>query len=165
MLTLWNLWEQCHFGTMSQDSREDKPYLGSGYMIVDKSHTHAHGIQETHMNVVGKLRSVYTLLLGKHCWRALIQMVYMISYCGLWHSKRNIPRKHSLSCCVFVPGIFPNWLLFFNFILKCNIFDCSLFYNPILTKTRRQDSDWREMNKSALFKAASYYKTIIKMSG
>lgn len=43
---------------MSQDFREDNPYLCSGYMIVDKRHTHANQIQESHMNVVGKLRSV-----------------------------------------------------------------------------------------------------------
>lgn len=97
------------------------------------------------------------MLLGKHCWRALMQTVCMISYCGLWHSKRSILRNHSLSCCVCVQDINPNWFLFFNFILKCTISDLSPFCNPILIKTKRQDSDCREMNKSASLKTVSYY--------
>lgn len=54
--------EQCH----RTPGKINRTY-SSGHKIVDKSHTHAHGVQETPMNVVGKLRSVYTLLLGKHC--------------------------------------------------------------------------------------------------
>lgn len=63
--------------------------------------------KKTYMNVVGKPRFAWHFVAMKALLLTPIQTVSVISYRGLWHSKLNIPRDHSLSCCVFVPDISP----------------------------------------------------------
>lgn len=139
---VWNQWGQCLFGTMSQVSREDKLDLSSGPMTADHSQSLANGGQENPCRCCRKVKVGLTLLLGEHPWWALIHMLRMSSYCGLWHSQRSILRNHSLSCCVFVLDINPNCSSFFfffsYFILTWTTSDLFLSCNPILVKIRSQ---------------------------
>ena len=140
-----SIWNQRLLGTVPQDCREDKAYIRSDYMTVDSSHTPATWIQENPCRkVVGELGLVQHLVARKPLLLSPNPNICVISCCGLWHSKQSILRNHSLGGCVFVLDINPNWFLFFNFILKCTIFDLSLSCHSILIETRRQTGFWLE---------------------